>query len=95
MHLEGWKNFTNDEVRNPWVKNPKLLNAIYINSFLAFRYDRFLKSFWSNLVFGPLHKLSVWRWEHRNYKFFVELYLYLFYKRTGWFFILLERYLKK
>jgi radical SAM superfamily enzyme YgiQ (UPF0313 family) len=28
LHLEGWKNFTNDEVRNPWVKNPKLLNAI-------------------------------------------------------------------
>ena len=21
-HLEGWKNFTNDEVRNPWIKNP-------------------------------------------------------------------------
>ncbi|HDH04767.1 MAG TPA: B12-binding domain-containing radical SAM protein, partial [Nitrospirae bacterium] len=61
-HLEGWKNFTNDEVRNPWIKNPRLLNAIYINSFLAFRYDRFLKTFWSRLVFGPLHKLSLWRW---------------------------------
>ena len=90
-HLEGWKNFTNDEVRNPWIKNPKLLNSIYINSFLAFRYDRFLKSFWSNLVFGPLHKLSLWRWKNRNYKFFVELYLYLTYKRLGRFFIFLEK----
>ncbi|MBI5196850.1 MAG: B12-binding domain-containing radical SAM protein [Nitrospirae bacterium] len=93
-HLEGWKNFTNDEVRNPWVKNPRLLNAIYINSFLAFRYDRFLKSFWSNLVFGPLHKLSLWRWKHRNYNFFIELYLYLTYKRLGRFFIFLEKTFK-
>ncbi len=93
-HLEGWKNFTNDEVRNPWVKNPRLLNAIYINSFLAFRYDRFLKNFWSRLAFGPLHKLSLWRWKHRNYNFFVELYLYLTYKRLGRFFILLEKTFK-
>ncbi len=94
-HLEGWKNFTNDEVRNPWIKNPKLLNAIYINTFLAFRYERFLKSFWSNLVFGPLNKLSLWRWRNRNYKFFIELYLYLTYKRLGRFFIFLEKTFKK
>lgn len=93
-HLEGWKNFTNDEVRNPWIKNPTLLNAIYINSFLAFRYDRFLKNFWSRLIFGPLHKLSLWRWEHRNYSFFVELYMYLTYKRLGRFFIFLEKTIK-
>ena len=93
-HLEGWKNFTNDEVRNPWIKNPKLLNAIYINSFLAFRYDRFLKNFWSKVVFGPLHKLSLWRWKHRNYNCFVELYLYLTYKRLGRFFIFLEKLIK-
>ncbi|MDH4027677.1 MAG: B12-binding domain-containing radical SAM protein [Nitrospirota bacterium] len=93
-HLEGWKNFTNDEVRNPWIKDPKLLNAIYINSFLAFRYDRFLKNFWSRVVFGPLHTLSLWRWKHRNYNFFVELYLYLTYKRLGRFFIFLEKLIK-
>ena len=93
-HLEGWKNFTNDEVRNPWIKDPKLLNAIYINSFLAFRYDRFLKNFWSKIVFGPLHALSLWRWNHRNYRCFVELYLYLAYKRMGRFFIILEKMIK-
>ncbi len=93
-HLEGWKNFTNDEVRNPWIRDPKLLNAIYINSFLAFRYDRFLKNFWSRIVFGPLHALSLWRWKHRNYKCFVELYLYLAYKRMGRFFIILEKMIK-
>jgi radical SAM superfamily enzyme YgiQ (UPF0313 family)/glycosyltransferase involved in cell wall biosynthesis len=93
-HLEGWKNFTNDEVRNPWIKNPELLHAIYINSFLAFRYDRFLKNFWSRLVFGPLHKLSLWRWKHRNYNYFIEIYLYLTYKRMGRFFILLEKMIK-
>ncbi len=93
--LEGWKNFTNDEVRNPWIKDPKLLHAIYINSFLAFRYDRFLKNFWSKIVFGPLHTLSLWRWKHRNYKLFFELYLYLTYKRTGKFFIALEKLIKK
>lgn len=93
-HLEGWKNFTNDEVRNPWIKNPELLHAIYINSFLAFRYDRFLKNFWSKIVFGPLHALSMWRWKHRNYKFFFEIYLYLTYKRTGRFFIWLEKLIK-
>ena len=94
-HLEGWKNYTNDEIRHPWVKNKKLLNAIYINTFLAFRYERFLKSFWSNLIFWPLNKLSVWRWKNRNYKFFVELYLYLIYKRMGSVFIFLEKYFKK
>jgi radical SAM superfamily enzyme YgiQ (UPF0313 family) len=94
-HLEGWKNYTNDEIRHPWVKNKKLLNAIYINTFLAFRYERFLKNFWSNLIFGPLNKLSLWRWRHRYYKYFIELYLYLFYKRMGRVFILLEKYLKK
>jgi radical SAM superfamily enzyme YgiQ (UPF0313 family) len=94
-HLEGWKNYTNDEIRHPWVKNKKRLNAIYINTFLAFRYERFLKSFWSNLIFGPLNKLSLWRWKHRNFKFFVELYLYLFYKRMGWVFIIMEKYLKR
>ena len=93
-HLEGWKNFTNDEVKTPWIKNPKLLHAIYINSFLAFRYERFLKSFWSNLVFGPLHKLSLWRWKNRNFNFFVELSLYLTYKRMGRFFIFLEKTFK-
>lgn len=93
-HLEGWKNFTNDEVRNPWIKNPRLLNAIYINSFLAFRYDRFLKNFWSKIVFGPLHALSLWRWKKRNYTFFIELYLYLAYKRSGRFFIWLEKLIK-
>jgi radical SAM superfamily enzyme YgiQ (UPF0313 family) len=94
-HLEGWKNFTNDEVRNPWVKNPGLLNAIYINSFLAFRYDRFLKNFWSRLIFGPLNRLSLWRWKNRDYRFFVEIYLYLLYKRMGRFFIFLEKMIKK
>lgn len=93
-HLEGWKNFTNDEVRNPWVKDPKLLNAIYINSFLAFRYDRFLKNFWSRMIFGPLHALSLWRWRKRNYNFFIELYMYLLYKRLGRFFIFLEKIIK-
>ncbi|RJQ13803.1 MAG: radical SAM protein [Nitrospiraceae bacterium] len=92
--LEGWKNFTNDEIRNPWIKNPKLLNAIYINTFLAFRYDRFLKNFWSRLFFGPLHSLSLWRWKNRNYSFFVELYLYLTYKRLGRFFIFVEKLIK-
>ncbi len=92
-HLEGWKNYTNDEIKHPWVKNKKLLNAIYINTFLAFRYERFLKNFWSNLIFWPLNKLSVWRWRNRNYKFFVELYLYLIYKRMGRVFIFLEKYL--
>ncbi|MBI5049877.1 MAG: B12-binding domain-containing radical SAM protein, partial [Nitrospirae bacterium] len=82
-HLEGWKNYTNDEIKHPWIKNKRLLNAIYINTFLAFRYERFLKSFWSGMIFGPLNKLSLWRWKHRNYKFFFELYLYLFYKRMG------------
>ncbi|MBI4699205.1 MAG: B12-binding domain-containing radical SAM protein, partial [Nitrospirae bacterium] len=94
-HLEGWKNFTNDEVRNPWVKNPRLLNAIYINTFLAFRYERFLRNFWSRLLFGPLNKLSLWRWRHRNYGLFFELYLYLAYKRMGRFFILLEKTFKR
>ncbi|MBI5409058.1 MAG: B12-binding domain-containing radical SAM protein [Nitrospirae bacterium] len=93
--LEGWKNFTNDEIRNPWIKNPKLMNAIYINTFLAFRYERFLRNFWSRLVFGPLNKLSLWRWKNRNYTFFIELYLYLTYKRLGRFFIFLEKTLKK
>jgi radical SAM superfamily enzyme YgiQ (UPF0313 family) len=93
-HLEGWKNFTNDEVRNPWIKNPKLLNAIYINSFLAFRYERFLRNFWSNLVFGPLHKLSLWRWKNRKFNFFLELYLYLTYKRLGRVFIFIEKMIK-
>jgi len=92
--LEGWKNFGHDEIRNPWIKNPKLLNAIYINTFLAFRYDRFLRNFWSRLVFGPLHALSLWRWRNRNYKAFVELYLYLSYKRLGRFFIFLEKMIK-
>jgi len=93
-HLEGWKNFTNDEVRNPWIKNPRRLNAIYINSFLAFRYDRFLRNFWSKMVFGPLHALSLWRWRNRNYSCFIELYLYLAYKRSGRFFIWLEKLIK-
>ena len=93
-HLEGWKNFTNDEVRNPWIKNPGLLHAIYINSFMAFRYERFLKSFWSSLIFGPLHKLSLWRWKHRNFSFFFEIYMYLTYKRLGRFFIILEKMIK-
>jgi radical SAM superfamily enzyme YgiQ (UPF0313 family) len=93
-HLEGWKNFTNDEVRNPWIKDPGLLHAIYINSFLAFRYDRFLKNFWSRILFGPLHSLSLWRWKNRNYKFFIEIYLYLTYKRLGRFFIFLEKLIK-
>lgn len=93
-HLEGWKNFTNDEVRNPWIKNPGLLHAIYINSFMAFRYERFLKNFWSGLVFGPLHRLSLWRWKHRNFSFFFEIYMYLTYKRLGRFFIMLEKVIK-
>ena len=94
-HLEGWKNYTNDEIRHPWVKDKRLLNAIYINTFLAFRYERFLKNFWSNLIFGPLNKLSVWRWRNRNFKFFIELYLYLIYKRMGRVFIFLGKYFKK
>jgi len=91
QRLEDWKNFTNDEIKTPWVKNPRLLNAIYINTFLAFRYERFLKGFFSGLIFGPLHRLSLWRWKKRNFRFFVERYLYLFYKRTGRLFILLGR----
>jgi radical SAM superfamily enzyme YgiQ (UPF0313 family) len=94
-HLEGWKNFTNDEISNPWVKNKRLLNAVYINTFLAFRYERFLKGFWSGLIFGPLNKLSLWRWKHRNFEFFIERYFYLFYKRMGRVFIFLEKHLKK
>lgn len=92
-HLEAWKNLTHDEVRNPWVDNPGLLNAIYLNTFLAFRYDRYLKNFWSGLIFTPLHKLSLWRWKNRNYRFFVERYLYLAYKRLGWVFIALGKWL--
>lgn len=94
-YLEGWKNYTNDEIKHPWVKNKRLLNAIYINTFLAFRYERFLKGFWSGLIFGPLNKLSLWRWKNRNFNFFVELYLYLLYKRLGRFFIFFEQFLKR
>jgi radical SAM superfamily enzyme YgiQ (UPF0313 family) len=94
-HLEGWKNFTNDEIRHPWINNKKLLNAIYINTFLAFRYDRFLKNFWSRLIFGPLNRLSLWRWKNRNFNFFIELYLYLLYKRMGRVFIFLGKHFGK
>jgi len=92
-HLEGWKNYTNDEIKHPWVKDKKLLNAIYINTFLAFRYERFLKGFWGGLLFTPLHKLSLWRWKNRYFKFFFEGYIYLFYKRFGRIFILLRRHI--
>ncbi len=90
-HLEGWKNFTNDEIKHPWVKNPGLLNAIYINTFLAFRYERFLKGFWGGLVFGPFHKLSLWRWRKRYFRYFFEGYIYILYKRLGSIFIFLSR----
>lgn len=91
--LEDWKNFTNDEIKNPWVKDKKLLNAIYINSFLAFRYERFLKGFWGDLFYRPLHKLSLWRWKKRYFDYFFEGYIYILYKRLGRVFIFFSRYL--
>lgn len=90
-HLEGWKNFTNDEIKHPWIKDQKLLNAIYINSFLAFRYERFLKGFWGELFFGPFHKLSLWRWKKRYFRYFFEGYIYILYKRLGRVFIFLSK----
>ncbi len=91
-HLEGWKNFTHDEIKAPWVKNPKLLNAVYINTFLAFRYERFLKGFWGGLFFRPFHELSLWRWKKRYFKYFFEGYIYLLYKRLGRVFIFLRKF---
>lgn len=91
--LSGWSNFTNDEIRNPWVKGKRLLNAIYISSFLAFRYERFLKGSWGNLLYHPFHKLAMWRWKRRYFKFFFEYYFYIAYKRLGGVFIFLKRYL--
>lgn len=93
-HLEGWKNYTNDEIKTPWVKDPALLNAIYINTFLAFRYERFLKGFWGGLVFRPFHELSLWRWKKRYFKFFFEGWIYILYKRFGRVFIFLRKHIK-
>lgn len=93
-HLGGWKNFTNDEIKNPWTKDKKLLNAIYITSFLAFRYERFLKGFWGDILYRPFHKLALLRWRKRYFKYFFEGYIYILYKRLGRIFIFLGKYLR-
>lgn len=91
--LIDWKNFTNDEIRNPWVRDKKLLNAIYVTSFLAFRYERFLKGFWGDILYRPFHKLALLRWRKRYFNYFFEGYIYVLYKRLGRIFIFLGKHL--
>jgi anaerobic magnesium-protoporphyrin IX monomethyl ester cyclase len=74
--LVGWGKMTMDHVHTPWVKNKLLLRNLFLLSFLAFRYEKFLKG----SPLRILHKLALFRWKRRFFRFCFERVLYDVYK---------------
>lgn len=90
--MEKWAEHTHDEyVRIPWIKNKRRLQAIYLLSFFAFRFDRFLKHATFRHLYTLLHKFSLWRWKHRYFDFYFEAWLFKAYKEFGKLLVILER----
>ena len=78
--LEEWSDFACDEVKTPWVKDKTLLRNLYVISVFAFRNEEFLKS----KIFYLPHKIAVWRWKKRFFKFSYERLLYDTVKKIPW-----------
>ncbi len=81
--LIKWAKFTHDEVCMPWTKNAKRLLAVYLITFLAFRYSRYLSKSKVWFIYYLLHKLSMWRWGKRYFNYFMEGMLFSIYKKVG------------
>ena len=74
--LLDWVRHDHFGVTNPWLDAPNRANEIYISTFLAFRYRRHLSHFPIKFFAYPLHRLGLWRIQHRCFKFYVEKFLY-------------------
>lgn len=73
--LGDWWDFTTGEVVGPWVKNKNFLRNIFLISFLAFRYDKFL-----NRTYYPFHFIARLRWKIRFFGLCYERILFGFMK---------------
>ena len=80
LSLKQWSDVVCDEVKTPWVKNKNILRNLYVISVFAFRNEEFLKS---KLFYLP-HKIAMWRWKHRFFKFSYERLLYDVVKKIPW-----------
>jgi len=80
--LEEWADMVMDEVHVPWVnkKDRKLLRNLYVISVFAFRNKEFFKS----KIFYIPHKIALWRWKHKFFKFSYERLLYDIVKLLPW-----------
>jgi radical SAM superfamily enzyme YgiQ (UPF0313 family) len=70
--LNAWGKMTMDHVHTPWVKNKAVLRNLFLLSFLAFRYEKFLKGSPSWLF----HKIALFRWRHKWFHLCVERLIY-------------------
>ena len=71
-----------DRIHTPWLRERTFFKNIYLNSFLAFRYEHMLgdlKQF--KLIYALIHKIAQWRWRHRRFGFYLEGFLYRIYTR--------------
>ncbi|MDP8247686.1 MAG: radical SAM protein [Candidatus Tritonobacter lacicola] len=82
--LAGWGLMTMDYVNTPWVKDKLLLRNLFLLSFLAFRYEKFL----TGSPVWCLHKLALFRWNRKLFRFCFERIAYDIYK---WFYRLLYK----
>lgn len=94
QELKDWARYTHDEnIYVPWIsaKRSKELRAIYLISFMAFRFERKVRGSILTPLYYFLHKFSLWRWHRRFFSFYVEAWPFKIYKRLGKYLMLLER----
>ena len=89
--LEGWANFAHDEFKAPWASYYKDLSAIYLVTYVAFRYKWYLKNSKIWFIYYLLHKISLWRWKKRYFGFYFEGIMFKLYKKFGKPFVYLQR----
>ena len=74
--LYDWWNFTTGDVVGPWVKDKNFLRDIFLISFLAFRYTKFLTK-----AYYPFYFIARLRWKYRFFGLCYERILFKLMKR--------------
>ncbi|MBI5183249.1 MAG: B12-binding domain-containing radical SAM protein [Nitrospinae bacterium] len=92
--LEDWADFAHDEFKAPWVSYYKDLSAIYLVTYVGFRYKWYLKNSKIAFIYYLFHKISLWRWEKRYFSFYFEGIMFKLYKKFGKPFIYIQRQLE-
>jgi radical SAM superfamily enzyme YgiQ (UPF0313 family) len=77
-----WAKLDHFTTVSPWFSVPTLPRRLYIASFFAYRYKRHFGHFPVNIIFWPLHLISLMRFRYRFFSCYIEWHLFMLFQGT-------------